>query len=104
MSSSIWTQCGARSSFRPLRLEPWRVVEAQHVNSTRKLVDRDDEQELLEALIDGAKRPAPAGDRFTGLHYLLSTPFFVEMRAWNSEWRVEMGPRSTSVPSRKSSR
>ena len=75
MSSNIWTQCGARSNARALRLEPWRVVEAQHINSTRKLVDRDDEQELLEALIDSAKRPVPEGERFKGLHYLLSTSF-----------------------------
>jgi hypothetical protein len=75
MSSSIWTQCGGRSSFRSLRLEPFRVVEAQHINSTRKLVDSDEEQELLESLIDGAKRPAPVGKAFAGLHYLLSTPF-----------------------------
>ena len=75
MSSSIWTQCGGKSNHRQTRLEPYRVVEAQHINSTRKLVDTDDEQELLEALIDGAKRPAPVGASFVGLHYLLSTPF-----------------------------
>jgi RES domain-containing protein len=51
-----------------------RVVEAQFRNSTRKLVDSDAEQELLEELIDrGAKLPVPQG--FEGLHYLLYTPF-----------------------------
>jgi hypothetical protein len=50
------------------------VVEAQFRNSTRKLVDSDAEQELLESLIDRhAKQPVPAG--FEDLHYLLSTPF-----------------------------
>jgi RES domain-containing protein len=50
------------------------VVEAQFRNSTRKLVDSDAEQELLEELIDRrAKLPVPAG--FEGLHYLLYTPF-----------------------------
>ena len=51
-----------------------RVVEAQFRNSTRKLVDSDAEQEVLEELIDRrAKLPVPAG--FEGLHYLLYTPF-----------------------------
>jgi RES domain len=50
------------------------VVEAQFRNSTRKLVDSDAEQELLEELIDRrAKLPVPEG--FEGLHYLLYTPF-----------------------------
>ncbi|MGQ0563011.1 MAG: RES family NAD+ phosphorylase [Gemmatimonadota bacterium] len=72
MSSSIWTRCAGASSKRALRLEPWRVVEAQHQIATRKLVDSDAEQQLLEQLIDGVKPPprAPAH-----LHYLLFTPF-----------------------------
>jgi hypothetical protein len=50
------------------------VVEAQFRNSTRKLVDSDAEQEVLEELIDHrAKLPVPEG--FEGLHYLLYTPF-----------------------------
>ena len=75
MSPSIWTQCAER--FEPTRLAgpAWRAVESQHVTSTRKLVDSDDEQQTLEALIDTAKPPWPAGRRFVGLHYLLATPF-----------------------------
>jgi hypothetical protein len=72
MSSSIWTECAGDSEIRPLQLVPWRVVEAQHIASTRKLVDSAAEQELLEALIDGVKPPSPVSGR---LHYLLSTPF-----------------------------
>jgi len=50
------------------------VVEAQFRNSTRKLVDSDAEQQVLEELIDSrAKLPVPAG--FEDLHYLLYTPF-----------------------------
>jgi hypothetical protein len=50
------------------------VVEAQFRNSTRKLVDSDEEQRVLEQLLDArAKLPVPAG--FEGLHYLLYTPF-----------------------------
>ncbi len=75
MSPSIWTQCAER--FEPSRLggSAWRAVESQHVTSTRKLVDSDDEQQVLEALIDTAKPPWPSGRRFVGLHYLLATPF-----------------------------
>ncbi len=43
--------------------------------STRKLVDSDAEQRLLEELIDAAKPPLPAEPEFEGLHYLLATPF-----------------------------
>lgn len=72
MSSSIWTQSAGSSRIRPLAAEPWRVVEAQHRVATRKLVDSDEEQALLEELLDAAKPPVPGGTR---LHYLLFTPF-----------------------------
>jgi hypothetical protein len=72
MSSSIWMECAGESEIRRLELEPWRVVEAQHQVSTRKLVDSDDEQILLEQLIEGAK---PARRTHGALHYLLFTPF-----------------------------
>jgi len=72
MSSSIWTQCAGASEQRLLRLVAWRVVEAQHEVSTRKLVDSAAEQELLETLIDRVKPPIVVGER---RHYLLFTPF-----------------------------
>jgi hypothetical protein len=74
MSSSIWTRCAGASKVRPLGVSPWRVVEAQHQVSTRKLVDSAEEQILLEELIDRAKPPytTPPPPR---LHYLLATPF-----------------------------
>jgi hypothetical protein len=71
MSSSIWTHCGGRANLRRLGGRAWRVVEAQHVTSTRKLVERLEDQELLETLIEESKPPRPAGP----LHYLLFTPF-----------------------------
>lgn len=73
MPSSIWTRCGRRTDA--LDATPWRVVEAQHIISTRKLVDSDAEHELLEALVDEAKPALPPGREFEGLHYLLLTPF-----------------------------
>ena len=72
MSFSIWTRCAGDSELRPLRVSPWRVVEAQHQVSTRKLVDSTEEQILLEELIDSVKPPDVTGGR---LHYLLFTPF-----------------------------
>ena len=72
MSPSIWTRCAGDSRLAPLGLSPWRVVEAQHLVSTRKLVDTVDEQEILEALIERVKPPA---DTRGALHYLLFTPF-----------------------------
>lgn len=72
MSSSIWTRCAGDSELKPLRLSPWRVVEAQHLVSTRKLVDSAEEQLLLEEMIDRVKPPDTTDGR---LHYLLFTPF-----------------------------
>lgn len=73
MSSSIWTRCGQRTSR--LLAAPWRVVEARHLISTRKLVDSDAEQALLEELVERGKPPIPREPEFRGLHVLLATPF-----------------------------
>jgi hypothetical protein len=72
MLSSIWMQCGGASEIRGLQLTAWRSVEAQHQISTRKLVDSDDEQRVLEDLIESSKPPQPGSRR---LHYLLATAF-----------------------------
>ena len=72
MSSSIWTRCAGDSELRPLHAFPWRVVEAQHLVSTRKLVDSAEEQALLEEMIDRVKPPDVTAGR---MHYLLFTPF-----------------------------
>ena len=72
MSSSIWMQCAGDSRKQRLALLAWRVIEAQHQVSTRKLVDSVEEQELLEDLIEHSKPPVIAG---MPLHSLLATPF-----------------------------
>jgi hypothetical protein len=72
MSSSIWTDSAAASEVRPLALHAWRVVESQHHISTRKLVDSDAEQAVLEAVLERHKPPVREGGH---LHYLLFTPF-----------------------------
>ncbi len=67
--------CVERSELRPLRSRPWRVVEAQHVVATRKLVDTASEHELLEELIEGAKPSLGEGRQTGQWHYLLVAPF-----------------------------
>ena len=73
MSSNTWTPAALSSSARPLRVEAWRVVEAQHRISTMKLADTPQEQAVLEQLIEAVKPPVPPDAK--GLHYLLYTPF-----------------------------
>lgn len=72
MSSDIWTRCAGSSEIKPLIADPWRVVEAQHQISTRKLVDSDAEQAVLEEVLERYK---PAFERPALFHYLLFTPF-----------------------------
>jgi len=75
MSRGIWERCGGKATSRRISGKAWRVVEGQHVVSTRKLVDSRDEQEILETLIEERKPPLADAPEFEGLHYLLSTPF-----------------------------
>ena len=75
MSRSIWTRCAGRTRATRLECRAWRVVEGQHILSTRALVDSAAEHDLLEALLDDSKPPLPKGKEFAGLHHLLFTPF-----------------------------
>jgi hypothetical protein len=72
---AIWTLCDGSRHVRRRAFEAWRVVESQHVVSTRKLVDNNAEQELLEHLLETAKPVLPAEAGLNTLHYLLFTPF-----------------------------
>jgi hypothetical protein len=71
---------------RAMVLDAFRVVESQHVVATRKLVDSDEEQRLLEELIDKVKPPVPEGPEFRGLHYLLFTSFRHPPLRWGSRF------------------
>ena len=70
---ATWTPGALSSNARPLSGRCWRVVEAQHVVSTLKLVDTLAEQLLLEELLEESKPLVPPECR--QLHYLLATPF-----------------------------
>lgn len=112
MSPSIWTRCAA--SFRPRRLElvAWRAVESQHVVSTRKLVDSDAEQVLLEERVDGVKPPAPAGARSSAAFTTCSRrrsagttadlgTLTVELTAFTASVRARRGADLTRPPFRE---
>lgn len=60
-------------AITPYRGTAWRLVEAQHLVSTLKLVDSLAEQEMLEAVLEESKPRLPPDCK--GLDYLLATPF-----------------------------
>ncbi|MCC6902356.1 MAG: RES family NAD+ phosphorylase [Polyangiaceae bacterium] len=68
-----WEELDGERYVRRLAFDAWRVVEGQHLISTRKLVDSDEEQRLLEELLEKSKPPLAADTK--RLHYLLATPF-----------------------------
>jgi hypothetical protein len=61
--------------FQPYRNDIFRIVEGQHFIATRKLVDSDDEQRILEGILDRSKPPITTRNARGELHYLLYTPF-----------------------------
>lgn len=73
MSSPTWTPDALASEARTYIGDGWRLVEAQHLVSTQKLVDTADEQALLEDILEDTKPPVPPDCQH--LHYLLFTPF-----------------------------
>lgn len=73
MSRPTWTPAALRSEVRQYEAAAWRLVEAQHMVSTMKLVDSTAEQAVLEEILEDTKPPAPEECRH--LDYLLWTPF-----------------------------
>ena len=71
--TSIWQHCQGQNHVQKLSCKAWRVVEAQHISSTRNLVDTLDEHDVLENLIERVKPPLPKAA--SAYHYLLATPF-----------------------------
>lgn len=62
------------------------MTEAQHLAAAMKLVDDPDEQDLLEALLEEGKPPAPRAAR--GLHPLLAAPFRYDPLRGGSRFRA----------------
>ena len=75
MTGSIWQDCDGERAVKRLSTSGWRSVEGQHRIATRKLVDSDAEQQLLEELIDRSKPPLADTPGLGRLHYLLATSF-----------------------------
>ncbi len=90
MSCTIWTPREVSSEAAAWRGRVWRVVEAQHVAATMKLVDDRDEQDLLETLLESGKPAAAAGTE--SLDYLLATPFRYPPRHGGSRFRAATDP------------
>jgi len=66
------------------------MVEAQHIASTMKVVDSEDEQDLLETLLEGSKPAQPASAE--SLDYLLATPFRYDPLRGGSRFRSVTDP------------
>lgn len=67
---NIWALCEGNQFISSISVEPWRVVEDQHVLSSRDLVDSIEEHDLLEELIEESK---PIIEKKK--NYLIFTPF-----------------------------
>lgn len=85
MSPPTWTADALRSEARPYAASAWRLVEAQHMVSTMKLVDGTAEQSILEDILEETKPPVPEECRH--LDYLLSTPFRYRPYPYGSRFR-----------------
>lgn len=71
----IWDEAGGAKQIGHYENEIIRLVEYQHYIATRKLVDSDEDQAILEQALDQSKPAAPTRNRRGQLHYLLYTPF-----------------------------
>lgn len=84
----LWTECQGERQLGPITLELTRVVESQEQIATLSLVDRLEEQQLLEELLEQSKPPKPAQP----LHYLLASPFRYPPLAWGSRFGRRFEP------------
>jgi len=90
VSCTTWTPREVLAEATRWSAAAWRVVEAQHVAATMKLVDDAAEQDVLEALLEESKPPRPAGTLH--LHYLLATPFRYPPRPGGTRFRGATDP------------
>lgn len=84
---SIWTECDGVRFRTFFDLEPWRMVEAQHISSSRDLVESTEEHDLLETLLENSK-PQIAANK----HYLIFTPFRYPPLAYGSRFGTTFEP------------
>jgi len=90
VSYNTWTPHAVLSEAQAWRPSAWRIVEAQHVASTMKIVDNQNEQDVLEELLESSKPALPkAGE---SLDYLLASPFRYDPRRGGSRFRSNTDP------------
>ncbi len=90
MSFTTWTPHAVSSEATSWRGKIWRMVEAQHVAATMKLVDSRDEQNLLELMLESSKPLQPEFSK--RLDYLLATPFRYHPLRNGSRFRSSTDP------------
>ena len=90
MSSTTWTPLAVSSEARAWAAPAWRIVEAQHVASTMKIVDDAAEQDVLELLLETSKPPQPSS--VSRLDHLLATPFRYDPLRGGSRFRGATDP------------
>ena len=73
MSFITWTPRAVATNAARASARLWRAVEAQHIASTRRLVDDLEEQRALEEILEATKPAVPLAAK--NLHFLLYTPF-----------------------------
>jgi len=90
--SPTWTPLELKSEAGQASGKAWRVVEHQHTHSTRKLVDTQEEQLVLESILDQTKPSYP--DDVVHLDYLLKTPFrYLPVNRYGSRFRKALSRR-----------
>lgn len=90
MSYTTWTPPAQLPEIRAWSGWAWRIIEAQHIAATMKLVDSAAEQDVLENLLETSK-PAMT-PTIAGLDYLLAAPFRYAPPAGGSRFRSESDP------------
>jgi hypothetical protein len=90
VSCTTWTPLAVSSEARAWAAPAWRLVEAQHVASTMKIVDDAAEQDVLERLLESSKPPQPSS--VSRLDALLATPFRYDPRRGGSRFRGATDP------------
>jgi hypothetical protein len=86
---TTWTPPALASEARAYAYTLYRVVEAQHLASTMRLVASLEEQSTLEAILEQSKPQLPADS--VPVHYLLATPFRYRPHA-GSRFRAAFEP------------
>lgn len=84
---NIWSECDGAAFRKELDVDPWRMVEAQHISSSRDLVESREEHDLLEELLERSK-PQIVDDK----HYLIFTPFRYPPLAYGSRFGTAFEP------------